>query len=107
MQMVTPEDVVRRIELYYEGGALRYNGADHEGESREAAVDRERQEDLYEDHVLRHAEAPYHKGDLAEVTASGFGRNPHCGDHVRLQLRVGPSGQVEEAYFDGRGCVVS
>jgi len=27
MQMISPEDVVRRIEMYYEGGALRYDGA--------------------------------------------------------------------------------
>jgi hypothetical protein len=27
MQMITPGDVIRRIELYYEGGVLRYLGA--------------------------------------------------------------------------------
>jgi ADP-heptose:LPS heptosyltransferase len=26
MAMITPEDVIRRIEMYYEGGALKYNG---------------------------------------------------------------------------------
>ena len=28
MSMITPEDVIRRIELYYEGGALQYNAPD-------------------------------------------------------------------------------
>jgi hypothetical protein len=26
MAMITPEDLIRRIEMYYEGGALKYNG---------------------------------------------------------------------------------
>ena len=53
---------------------------------------------------------PYHRGQLADATDVHIVRHPTCGDHVCLQLRIDGSGEharVGEAWFDGRGCLVS
>ncbi|MEM9828868.1 MAG: iron-sulfur cluster assembly scaffold protein [Planctomycetota bacterium] len=63
--------------------------------------------DIYEDHVLDHWEDPYHRGDLSTATHRDQGDNPLCGDTVRLELRIDDSGRVEEAFFEGEGCVIS
>jgi nitrogen fixation protein NifU and related proteins len=62
--------------------------------------------DIYDDHILDHFESPYHKGDCPAATCQHADRNPICGDNIRLQLRV-TNGQVEAAYFDGKGCAIS
>lgn len=66
-----------------------------------------RDEDIYEEHVLDHWEDPYHRGDCPGATHRDQGDNPLCGDSVRLELRVADDGTVEEAYFEGDGCVIS
>ena len=33
--------------------------------------------------------------------------NPLCGDHIRIDLRVGVDNVVKEAAFDGHGCAIS
>ncbi|MEM6472299.1 MAG: iron-sulfur cluster assembly scaffold protein [Planctomycetota bacterium] len=65
------------------------------------------EEDIYEDHVLDHYEDPYHRGELDAATHGDEGRSPLCGDVVRVSLRLSQTGIIEEAWFDGEGCVVS
>ncbi len=64
-------------------------------------------DDLYQDHVLDHYEDPYHRGDCDHATHGDEANNPLCGDVVKVQLRCGSDGKVEEAWFDGEGCVIS
>jgi nitrogen fixation NifU-like protein len=59
---------------------------------------------------LDHARWPYHRGRLAGATRMHVVRHPTCGDHVCLQLRIDGSGEdarVGDAWFEGRGCLVS
>jgi len=65
------------------------------------------EQDIYEEHVLDHYEDPYHRGPLASATHAHEADNPLCGDVVHIDLRLSDDGCVEEAWFDGKGCVIS
>ncbi len=62
---------------------------------------------LYQEHILDHYEAPYHRGRCAQCTHGHEDDNPLCGDVVSMQLRISPEGQICEAWFDGDGCCIS
>lgn len=64
-------------------------------------------EELYEDHILPHFEAPYHKESIECATCQHSERNPLCGDTVTLQLIIGENDIIEKAYFSGNGCAIS
>ena len=66
-----------------------------------------REEDIYEEHVLDHYEDPYHRGDLPTATHAHEGDNPLCGDVIHVDLKIDDDGRVQEAWFDGEGCVIS
>jgi nitrogen fixation protein NifU and related proteins len=65
------------------------------------------EEEIYQEHVLDHYEDPFHRGDVAGATHAHEGKNPLCGDVVRIELRLGPDGKVADCGFDGAGCVIS
>ena len=65
------------------------------------------EQSIYEDHILRHYEEPYHNAVLANATHRRRVDNPVCGDSVQLDLRVSETGQIEQAWFTGVGCVIS
>lgn len=65
------------------------------------------EQDIYEEHVLDHYEDPYHRGALETATHADEGNNPLCGDVIHIDLRLSPTGTIEEAWFDGEGCVIS
>ncbi|MCO8121925.1 SUF system NifU family Fe-S cluster assembly protein [Stieleria sp. TO1_6] len=65
------------------------------------------EQDIYEEHVLDHYEDPYHRGPLETATHEDEGKNPLCGDLIQVSLRLGADGKIEEAWFDGEGCVIS
>ena len=62
-------------------------------------------DDLYQDLVLEHKRAPRHFGVLAAPTHEAQGRNPQCGDEVRVQLRV-EGDRVRDIAFSGQGCAI-
>jgi len=62
---------------------------------------------IYEDHILRHYEEPYHNGSYAKATHQQRVDNPVCGDSVQLELRVANARLIEQAWFTGTGCVIS
>jgi nitrogen fixation NifU-like protein len=61
----------------------------------------------YAERILLHYEDPYHQGNCPEATHSTFRDSPLCGDWVRIDLVVTPTGEIAEAWFDGEGCVIS
>jgi nitrogen fixation NifU-like protein len=63
--------------------------------------------DDYEEHVQDHYEDPYHRGTLDTATHMAEGTNPNCGDRIVVTLRLNDSGKINEAWFDGEGCVIS
>ena len=65
------------------------------------------EEEIYQEHVLDHYEDPYHRGPCPQATHHHEDDNPLCGDVVSVELRVGPDGRVEEAWFQGDGCCIS
>jgi nitrogen fixation NifU-like protein len=61
----------------------------------------------YSDKVLDHYENPRNVGSLdAEDSSVGTGMvgAPACGDVMRLQIKVAPSGLIEDARFKTYGC---
>jgi nitrogen fixation NifU-like protein len=62
-------------------------------------------DDLYQDLVLEHKRAPRHFGALRAPTHEARGRNPQCGDDVRVQLRIA-DGRVRDVGFQGQGCAI-
>ncbi|MDE2966342.1 MAG: iron-sulfur cluster assembly scaffold protein [Chloroflexota bacterium] len=62
-------------------------------------------EDLraYSDIVIDHFQHPRNAGVLDDANAVGEDRNPVCGDHMRLMLRI-EDDAIREARFQTRGC---
>lgn len=65
------------------------------------------EEEIYQDHILDHYEDPFHRGHLPGATHAHQGKNPLCGDVVRIELDVDGDGKIQNLYFDGQGCVIS
>jgi len=63
-------------------------------------------ESLYREHILDHYRHPRNQGTLDGADISYQLDNEVCGDVVRLDVRL-QDGQVSEARFSGRGCVIS
>jgi len=62
-------------------------------------------EDLraYSDIVIDHFQHPRNAGTLDDANAVGEDRNPVCGDHMKLMLRIEDEA-IAEARFQTRGC---
>ena len=56
--------------------------------------------------ILDHFEDPYHRGPLDEATHVAESSIPICADRIRIELRISASEVIEEAGFDGEGCVL-
>ncbi len=65
------------------------------------------EEEIYQEHILDHYEDPFHRGSLAEATHAHEGKNPLCGDVVRIELQIDDHGKICDLYFAGEGCVIS
>jgi nitrogen fixation NifU-like protein len=62
---------------------------------------------LYRDELLDHYDASPRRGKLDAPDLDVELDNPLCGDHVRLELKLGPAGRIDAVRFDGHGCVIS
>ena len=61
----------------------------------------------YSDKVIDHYENPRNVGSFAkdeEGVATGMVGAPACGDVMKLQIKVGPNGVIEDAKFKTYGC---
>jgi len=65
------------------------------------------EDELYQERILEHYEDPFHRGHCARATHVDEDDNPLCGDVVRVELAIDPSGRIGEAYFNGDGCCIS
>jgi nitrogen fixation protein NifU and related proteins len=61
--------------------------------------------DLYQEIILDHYKRPRNCGVLDCPNRQAEGRNPLCGDHVKVYLRIA-DGHVEEISFQGGGCAI-
>ncbi len=64
-------------------------------------------DDLYREVIVDRYKNPLYRGTLDPHDISFEDDNPLCGDHIRIDLRVGPDNRVTEAVFDGHGCAIS
>src|SRR5512140_3732806 len=64
-------------------------------------------DDLYREIIIEHYKNPGYRGQLDPHDISFEDENPLCGDHIRIDLRVGEDGRVKEAAFSGHGCAIS
>ena len=64
-------------------------------------------DDLYREEILSHYKRPHNWGSLDEPDLEFEDFNPLCGDQLRVQIKVGEDGTVEDLRFDGHGCAIS
>ena len=63
-------------------------------------------QDLYQAIILDHNRRPKTYGALDGVTSSAEGRNPLCGDEVKVELRIADD-EIADVRFTASGCAVS
>jgi nitrogen fixation NifU-like protein len=64
-------------------------------------------DDLYRELIIDRYKNPLYRGHLDPHDISFEDDNPLCGDHIRIELKVGEDDRVVEAVFDGHGCAIS
>ena len=63
-------------------------------------------QELYQSIILDHNRRPKNYGALDGATCSAEGRNPLCGDEVKIELRI-EGDEIEDVRFTSSGCAVS
>ena len=63
-------------------------------------------DDLYQTLILEHNKSPRNFRRLDDATGHAEGRNPLCGDHYDVWIKV-EGEQVADAAFLGNGCAIS
>jgi nitrogen fixation protein NifU and related proteins len=62
--------------------------------------------DLYQQVILDHCKKPRNFHELPAATCSAQGRNPICGDQLKLFLTLDGE-KIQDASFVGSGCCIS
>jgi len=63
-------------------------------------------DDLYQEIILEHYKEPKNQGTVSDANVQVEGRNPFCGDEIKLSMLV-KDGLVEDVKFLGSGCAIS
>lgn len=63
-------------------------------------------DDLYQEIILEHYKTPKNQGTVDEANVEVEGRNPFCGDEIKLTMKV-VDGLVQDVKFTGSGCAIS
>lgn len=64
-------------------------------------------DDLYRENILEHYKRPHHWGEIADPDLEAEDFNPLCGDELKVQIKIGEDGLVEDIAFSGHGCAIS
>jgi nitrogen fixation NifU-like protein len=64
-------------------------------------------DDLYREEILSHYKRPRNWGPMDAPDLEFEDTNPLCGDELKVMLRVGEGGTIEDVRFDGHGCAIS
>ena len=62
--------------------------------------------DLYQEVILDHCKHPRNFHEMPDASCSAQGRNPLCGDQLKLFLRM-DGDSIQDASFIGTGCCIS
>jgi nitrogen fixation NifU-like protein len=63
--------------------------------------------ELYQELILDHNRSPRNFREMPDANRHVEGRNPVCGDHLSLWLRVSDRNVIEDVSFTGEGCAIS
>jgi nitrogen fixation NifU-like protein len=63
--------------------------------------------DLYREEILSHYKRPRNWGPMESPDLEFEDSNPLCGDELKVMLRVGDDGTVQDVRFEGHGCAIS
>jgi nitrogen fixation NifU-like protein len=63
-------------------------------------------DNLLREEFLEIYKHPAHKGTLQDPSVVSSGKNPMCGDEIRLQLKI-ENGRITDVKYDGIACSVS
>ena len=61
----------------------------------------------YGDIIQEHFRNPHNRGSMEAPDIRHEDVNPLCGDRVRIELALGPNGEVREARFQGDLCMIA
>lgn len=64
-------------------------------------------DDMYREEILQHYKRPHNWGPMDDPDLEAEDNNPLCGDELKVMLRVGEGGVIEDVRFDGHGCAIS
>jgi nitrogen fixation NifU-like protein len=64
-------------------------------------------DDMYREEILQHYKRPHNWGPMEEPDLEAEDNNPLCGDELKVMLRVGNDGTIQDVRFDGHGCAIS
>jgi nitrogen fixation NifU-like protein len=64
-------------------------------------------DDMYREEILAHYKRPHNWGPMDAPDLEFSDTNPLCGDELKVMLRVGDDGVVQDVRFDGHGCAIS
>ncbi|MDQ3849421.1 MAG: iron-sulfur cluster assembly scaffold protein [Actinomycetota bacterium] len=62
---------------------------------------------LYREEILEHYKRPHNWGTLEPHDLVFEDTNPLCGDELRVEIRTGEEGRIEDLRFSGHGCAIS
>lgn len=63
-------------------------------------------DDLYQEIILEHYKQPKNQGLVHAANVEVEGRNPFCGDEIKLTMLV-KDGLIQDVKFTGSGCAIS
>lgn len=65
-------------------------------------------QDTLRDIISDHAHQPRNRREVEKPTCDCIGRNPLCGDEVKLQIKIDSNtDRINDIGFTGRGCPIS
>lgn len=62
--------------------------------------------EIYNDLIMEHSMNSYNKKNLDNADFCIMGRNPNCGDEIKLELKLNGN-IIEDIAFTGHGCAIS
>lgn len=62
--------------------------------------------EIYNDLIMEHSTNSYNKRELENVTVCKMGKNPNCGDEIKLEIKLNGD-IIEDLAFTGHGCAIS
>jgi nitrogen fixation NifU-like protein len=65
------------------------------------------EDELYRQELLELYRNPQNKKKMIRPDIKAEDSNPLCGDNVEINVRIGKDGKIQDATFDGKGCVIS